>query len=84
MTISEESRRLFNDCKHRVERGIENVVPYVSGSMNKRTRMYKMAKRYREDAEIDFELGVINQEEYNIEIKAVQLFERMLANFKVF
>lgn len=84
MTISEESRRLFSDCKHNAKRGIENVVPYVSGSMNKRTRMYKMAQRYREDAEIDFELGVINQEEYSIEVKAVQLFEKMLANFKVF
>lgn len=84
MTISEESRKLFNECKHNVKRGIENVVPYVSGSMNKRTRMYKMVQRYREDAEIDFELGVINQKEYNIEVKAVQLFERMLANFKVF
>ena len=84
MTISEESRQLFNDCKHIVEQGIENVVPYVSGTMDKRTRMYKIAQRYRKDAAIDFELGIINQEEYKVEVKSVQLFERMLANFKVF
>lgn len=84
MTIVEESRRYFNECKHLVKKGDENTVPYVSGTKNKKNRMYRMAQRYREDADIDFELGVIKQEEYNIEIKAVQLFERMLANFNVY
>lgn len=84
MTTREESRRLFNECKHLVKKGLENTVPYVSGTLEKKRRMYKNAERYREDAVIDFELGVINQEEYNIEIKAVQLFERMLANYIVY
>ena len=84
MTITEESRKLFDECKHIIKKGIEDLVPYVSGSANKRTRMYNMVKRYREDAEIDFELGIINKEEYDIEIKAVQLFERMLANYKIY
>lgn len=83
MTISEESRRLFNDCKHNAKKGVD-VIPYVSGTINKRTRMYKIAARYKEDADIDFELGVINKDEYDTEIMAVRLFEKMLANFKVF
>lgn len=81
MTVSEESRRLFNTCKHNAKRELD-VIPYISGTKNKRTRMYKMAARYREDAEIDFELGVINKDEYDLDIKAVRLFEKMLANFK--
>ena len=46
--------------------------------------MYKEITRYKNDAEIDYELGVIDFGEYNLEIKAVRLFEKSLANFSVY
>ena len=35
--------------------------------------MYKETSRYEKDAKIDYELGVISKEEYEIEMKSVQL-----------
>lgn len=83
-TVAKESRRWFNIIKGYVKNGEENKIPYLSGTMNKRTRMYKEAKRYEDDAQIDFELGVINKEEYELEIKAVRVFEKALANYSVY
>ena len=62
----------------------EPVELYLSGSMNKRSRMYKEIIRYENDAEIDYDLGVIDFCEYNLEIKAVRLFKKSLANFSVY
>ena len=82
--IHQEARRAFNDCKYNVIKKREDTIPYLSGTLNKRTRMYKEAKRIREDAQIDYELGVINKDQYEIEIKAVNLFEKALANYKLY
>ena len=46
--------------------------------------MYKETSRYEKDAKIDYELGVINKEEYEIEIKSVRLLEQALANYSVY
>ena len=83
-TIAEETRRYFNYLKLKVMESDEPVELYLSGSMNKRTRMYKEITRYENDAEIDYELGVIDLGEYNLEIKAVRLFEKSLDNFSVY
>lgn len=83
-TISQETRKQFNFIKHEVRKGNENTIPYLSGTVKKRARMYKEANRYREDAQIDYELGVISKKEYEVEIKAVQLLEKALANYSVY
>ena len=83
-TIAEETRRHFNYLKLKVMESDEPVELYLSGSTNKRTRMYKEITRYKNDAEIDYELGVIDLGEYNLEIKAVRLFENSLVNFIVY
>ena len=83
-TIADETRRNFNYLKLKVMESDEPIELYLSGSMNKRTRMYKEITRYENDAEIDYELGVIDTGEYNLEIKAVRLFENSLANFRVY
>ena len=83
-TIAEETKRNFNYLKLKVMESDEPVELYLSGSMNKRTRMYKEITRYKNNAEIDYELGVIDLGEYNLEIKAVRLFENSLANFSVY
>ena len=83
-TIAEEVRRNFNYLKLKVLESDEPVELYLSGSMNKRTRMYKELTRYENNAEIDYELGVIDTVEYNLEIKAVGIFKKSLANFSVY
>lgn len=84
MTIAEESRRLFNECKHFVKKH-SDTIPYIpSGTSNRRTRLYKMANRYSDDAKIDFELGVISKEEFDMEIAAVRKFEQALANMEMY
>ena len=83
-TIAQETRRYFNYLKLKVMENDEHVELYLSGSMNKRTRMYKEVTRYESDAKIDYELGVIDTEEYNLEMRAVRLFEQSLASFRVY
>ena len=83
-TIAQESRRYFNYLKLKVMESDEHIELYLSGSMNKRTRMYKEVTRYARDAKIDYELGIIDTGEYNLEIKAVRLFEQSLASFIVY
>ena len=60
------------------------VIPWLSGTKRKRTIMYKETSIYEKDAKIDYELGVISKEEYEIEMKSVQLLEQALANYSVY
>ena len=83
-TIAQETREQFNFIKREIKNGREDVIPYMSGTCNKRTRMYREAKWSKEDADIDFELGVITKDEYEFEIKAVRLLEKALANYKTY
>lgn len=83
-TVAQEARYYFNDIKHRVKKGESDFILYMSGTSNKRTRLYKENAKYEDDAKIDYKLGIISKEEYEIEIKSVRIFERSLANFKIF
>lgn len=83
-TIAQETRKHFCYLKHEIQKGNEKILVYLSGTMQKRTKMYKEIYRYESDAKIDFELGIISKEEYEIEMKAIKLLEQSVANFKVF
>lgn len=83
-TIAQETRKHFCFLKHEVKKGNENILVYLSGTMQKRTKMYKEIYRYESDAKIDYELGIISKDEYEIEMKAIRLLEQSVANFKVF
>lgn len=83
-TIVQETRRYYNQLKRHLMAGDEKIILYLSGSMNKRTRMYKEIQRYESNAKIDYELGIIDKDEYNLEIKAVRLFEQSLASFRLY
>lgn len=61
-----------------------NTIVYMSGTKNKKTAMEKMLKAYKEDSELDRELGVISKEEYEIEAKAAEILEKSLENYIVF
>lgn len=64
-TISDQTREYFCYIKQKVRKG-EKVIPWLSGTKRKRTMMYKETSRYEKDAKIDYELGVISKEEYEI------------------
>lgn len=82
-TISDQTREYFCYIKQKVRKG-EKVIPWLSGTKRKRTMMYKETSRYEKDAKIDYGLGVISKEEYEIEMKSVQLLEQALANYSVY
>lgn len=84
LTIEQETRRLFSNMKLEVKIGKENLLHHIVGTKNKRTRMHKLADRYRNDAIIDFELGVINKEEYETEVKAVRMLKRAIDNMDIY
>lgn len=84
MTIKDEARELFYRCKSLIRDGITDTVPYVSGTKNKRTKMTELVKVFKEDTDLDYKLGVISKEEHEIEVKAVELYEKMLKNFIVY
>lgn len=80
-TIAQETRNQFNFIKHELKKGNENIIPHLSGTINKRTRMYKEVSRYENDARIDYELGVISKSEYEFEMKAIRLLKKALENY---
>lgn len=80
-TIAQEARKQFNFIKHEVKKENENILPYLSGTSIKRTKMYKEIARYESDAHIDYELGIISKADYDIEMKSIRVFERALANY---
>ena len=83
-TVAQETREQFNLIKREVKKGRDNVIPYLSGTSKKRSMMYRETSRYEKDAQIDYELGIIAKEEYEIEMKTVRLLEKALANYSVF
>ena len=74
-TIEQETRKLFAEIKNELREGRKDLIHYISGTLNKRTRMSKIVERYREDAKIDYELDVITKEEYELEMDAVALLD---------
>lgn len=76
----------FLEMKYAAERSLrgEKVQSYLSGHKKVKTELEKMVSKYRGDAEIDFELGVISEEIYNYEIKISSLMSKNLENFIIY
>ncbi|MCD7866815.1 MAG: hypothetical protein LUG62_01140 [Clostridiales bacterium] len=84
-SISQETRMLFNSIKLDIRKnGSEAACPYLGGTTNKRTRMYKEIAKYEDYAKVDRDLGVITDSQYEVEIQAVRIFEKALANYSVY
>lgn len=81
--IADETRQVYNLIKFEVGKGNDNVMPYLSGTLNKRTKMYKAVERYEKDFKIDYRLGMINKETYEREMKVIYLCNKCLANFTI-
>ncbi len=66
MSIAEEARRIYCQIRYGVKKGRTELFYPLSGTLNKRTRMYKEVQGYWSDTEIDYELGIITEEECSI------------------
>lgn len=82
-TIAQETRKYFCYLKNEVKNGNEQVLLHLSGTMQKRARMYKELFRYENDAKIDYELGILAEDEYEFEMKAIRLLEQSIIAFEV-
>lgn len=80
-TIAQETRRGYAYLKQKVKDGDNKVMLHFSGSMRKRTMMFQELFRYESDSKIDFELGIISEEEYLMEKEALSLLEQSLISF---
>lgn len=76
----------FREMKYAAERSLrgDKLQCYLSGHKNTKTRLEKMVKRYKEDSEIDYELGVISKETYDYEIAIHDLMVENLKNFNIY
>lgn len=82
-TIAQETRRGYAYLKQKVKDGDNKVMLHFSGSMRKRTMMFLELFRYESDSKIDFELGIISEEEYLMEKEALSLLEQSLISFEL-
>ena len=76
----------FREMKYAAERSLrgDKVQTYLSGHKNTKTKLEKMVKKYKDDAEIDYELGVITKDTYDYEIKIHNLMVENLKNFNIY
>lgn len=61
-----------------------NKIYYLSGTKNKKTILSNMVKRYKEDAALDFEIGVLTQDEYNNEKEIIKILENSIKFYNEF
>ena len=73
--LSRKQEDYLHKLKNELKEGRKDLVHYISGTLNKRTRMSKIVERYREDAKIDYELEILTKEEYELEMEAVSLLD---------
>lgn len=67
----------------KANRGRIDVAYYVSGSQKKKSMLEKMLQKYIEDADIDFELGILNKDEHFHEMEVAKVVENSLKNYQV-
>lgn len=82
-TIAQETRRGYAYLRQKVKDGDNKVMLYFLVSMRKRTMMFQELYRYESDSKIDFELGIISEEEYQMEKEALSLLELLLISFEL-
>lgn len=84
MTIKEIFRQARCEAENNVRNNELNTIVYMSGSKQKKSRMEKMLKEYKEDSTLDCELGVISKDIHEFEMKAAEILEKSLENFIIF
>lgn len=84
MTIAEAFKQARCEAEKNVRNNELNTIIYMSGSKQKKSKMEKMLKKYREDSILDRELGVISKEKHDFEMKGAAILEKSLENYVLF
>lgn len=82
MKVQEVFREMVRFAK--ANRGRVDIAYYVSGSQKKKTMLEKMLQKYIDDADIDFELGILNKDEHFHEMEVAKVIENSLNGYQVY
>lgn len=81
MTVKEEFKDLVRFARNNDD---SNLICYLSGSKKKKTMMLDMLAKFKDDAELDHELGVLTDDEYEREKVVASTIERCISNYNVY
>ena len=84
MTIKEIFRKAQRDAEEYAKKNEMKFIIYMSGTKNKRTMLEKLLKEYKEDSNLDFDLGVINKERYDIEMRIYEILKKSIENYTIY
>ena len=84
MTIKEIFRKAQRDAEEYAKKNEMNFIIYMSGTKNKRTMLEKLLKEYKENSNLDFDLGVINKERYDIEMRIYEILKKSIENYTIY
>lgn len=85
LTFKQETRQKLAHIRDYIkEYNNTNIRISLCGTSYKKNIMLKELEKAKRDNEIDSKIGVINKEEYEIEVKTLYCFEESLKNFEVF
>lgn len=79
--VFQKAQREAEDC---IKNNELNVIVYMSGTKNKRTMLEKLLAKYKEDSDLDFELGVISKDVHDFEMKSYEIIKKSIANYILF
>lgn len=82
MKVQEVFREVVRFAK--ANKGRIDISYYLSGSQKKKTMMVGMLNKYIEDADLDFELGIITLSEHFAEMEVAKVIENSLNNYQVY
>ena len=85
LTFKEETRQKLTHIRDYIkEYNNTNIRINLCGTSYKKNIMLKELEKAKRNNEIDAKIGVINKEEYEIELKTLYCFEESLKNFEIF
>ncbi len=84
MTVKEVFRKAQREAEDCIKNNELNVIVYMSGTKNKRTMLEKLLKEYKEDSDLDFELGVISKDVHDFEMKSYEIIKKSIENYILF
>lgn len=81
MTAKEIFRKAQRDAEEYVKKNELNFTVYMSGTKNKRTMLEKLLKEYKENSDLDFELGVISKDVHDFEMRIYVILKKSIENY---
>ena len=81
MTAKEIFRKAQRDAEEYVKKNEMNFTVYMSGTKNKRTMLEKLLKEYKENSDLDFELGVISKDVHDFEMRIYVILKKSIENY---